>query len=229
MSEEPQAGSGQDFSQAGLQECRGTLGMGTSKTSFPGASWLSMGMAESSWEMEKKAREKIIPGEMCSAPAVGLSVPRGMDTALHPLPIHARGQCTSSFSSEVLREDLSHQPLWLYPCWRGSQSRVPQATHPVWPPSNGLSSFPAQLPQCSAGACRGRLLGWRALPWAEPGESPLALLTHSCHPTVPTDWAAQPSPACLLPWGSAIRAGMNLPLGEALPDAISLCPCWGSC
>lgn len=45
-----------------------------------------------------------------------------------------------------------------------------------------------QHPPCTARACKGRLLGWRALP-ACLGVSlvthPLGLLTHSCYPTAP--------------------------------------------
>lgn len=195
MPEEPQAGSEQDFSQAGLQlgcACRnrGTVGMGASKASSPGACWLSTGMAESSWEMEEKAGEKIIPAEMCSAPAVGLRGPRGMDVC-PPSPSHP---CTRAVHLQIfmglLQRCLGGHPHQWSPA-------IPVAVPllegvPVPRLSNTLGGFmqhwsllfhcPDQQPQCKARACKGRLLGWRALPvclGVSIVSHPLGLLTHS--------------------------------------------------
>lgn len=134
MPEEPQAGSGQHFSQAGLQlgcvcRNRSTLGMGASKASFPGACWLSMG----SWKIEEKAREKIIPAEMCSAPTVGLRGPRGMDTCPSS-PFHP---CTRAVHLQIFMGLLQRcsgmtSPTSSCDCTLATQSHVPQATHPGW-------------------------------------------------------------------------------------------------
>lgn len=91
------------------------MGMGMSKDRLPqcpSAHQLSMSTVESSWEVEARARGKTIPGEMFSAPAVGLRGSGGMDmcpASLYHACMHV-GNASPGFHgvpSEELGEDPS--------------------------------------------------------------------------------------------------------------------------
>lgn len=178
--------------------------MGASKASFPGASWLFMGMAESRLEMEEKARKKIIPAETCSAPAVGLRGPRGVDAC----PPSSSHPCTGAVHLQILMRFLQRcsgrTPLPPAPVVVPLLERVPvpcpsSHTLRVVLCNSGLSfsftaltsTHTARLEPVRAGCWAGE----PCLPWGEPCESPPGLadpqlLSHDAQtglPSLPQD------------------------------------------